>query len=121
MAEESGRAVVSLTIAIDYDDTFTADPDLWRNFIGMAQLRGHRVVCVSARRDTFDNRQEIRDAMPDDVPVLLSYDRPKRDFVEAEGVQVDIWIDDMPEAISMSRSASMHEAMKRAGLVKFGD
>lgn len=89
-----------LTIAIDFDDTYTADTLLWRLFIQTAQLAGHKVICVSARRDTFENRRELQDALPEGVPVLLSYDWPKRLFAEKEGFRPDIWIDDMPEAIT---------------------
>lgn len=39
-----------LTIAIDFDDTFTADVNAWTAVIQTLQSFGHRVVCVSARR-----------------------------------------------------------------------
>ena len=37
-----------LIIAIDFDDTFSADPELWTAFILNAQQRGHKIICVSA-------------------------------------------------------------------------
>lgn len=91
--------MTSKTIAIDFDDTFTADPELWAEFIGRAQSRGHVVVCVSARRDTFDNRRHVTDALPAGVRVLLAYDCPKCEFAMQHGLRVDIWIDDCPASI----------------------
>lgn len=88
-----------LTIAIDFDDTFTADPTAWNRVIVTLQECGHRVVCVSARRNEFSHREQLRESLPDGVEILLSYDTPKRMFARANGVEVDIWIDDMPEAI----------------------
>lgn len=88
-----------LTIAIDFDETFTADVHLWRAFVALAQSLGHRVICVSARRNELAHRQELEHALPDGVPVLLSYDCPKRVYAADKGFDVDIWIDDMPESI----------------------
>ena len=83
-------------IAIDYDDTFTADPDLWRTFIVAAISRGHSVVCITARRKTLENQQEIAREMPDEVDVHFSYDEPKAAYAKRNGVPVDVWIDDSP-------------------------
>lgn len=88
-----------LVIAIDFDETFTADCQLWCEFILNAQKRGHKVICVSARRNEFSHRRELTEALPEGVEVLLSYGTPKRMYAEAHGHQVDIWIDDLPEAI----------------------
>lgn len=90
---------MNLTIAIDFDDTFTADVKMWSHVIQEFQRFGHTVVCVSARRDDISHRQELTRALPDGVQVLLSYDVPKRMYAKSKGVEVDIWIDDMPEAI----------------------
>ena len=88
-----------LTIAIDYDDTFTADPTAWAQVIQLLQSFGHRVICVSARRDTLEHRQELTCELPDGVAVFLSYGTPKREYVKSYNMQVDIWIDDTPESI----------------------
>lgn len=88
-----------LTIAIDFDDTFTADPDAWRDVIRILRHSGHRVICVSARRDDFANRRELTEALPSGVDVLLAYDTPKRNFAASRGYDVNIWIDDKPECI----------------------
>jgi hypothetical protein len=91
-----------LTIATDYDRTFTADCELWRCFISTATKFGHRIICVSARENTPGNRYELTQAMPISVPVLLCYGHPKREHAAGHGYDVDIWIDDHPETVSQA-------------------
>ena len=91
-----------LTIALDYDGTFTADCELWRCFISTAAKFGHKIICVSAREDTPGNRYELTQAMPIGVPVLLCYGQSKRTHAAAQGHDVDIWIDDHPETVAQA-------------------
>ena len=37
------------TIGLDYDGTYTVDPDLWLRFVRQAKDRGHEVICVTMR------------------------------------------------------------------------
>ena len=60
----------TLTIGLDYDHTFTADPELWRQFIGDTQRRGHLVVCVTRRREPPDFSREPR--LPGSVPIVYA-------------------------------------------------
>jgi hypothetical protein len=92
----------SKTIAMDFDDTFTADPELWSAFIVTAQDRGHRVLCVTARRDTDENRQILTEYFEQhgvDVPIIFCNLASKLHSMERRGTKVDIWIDDSPYAI----------------------
>jgi hypothetical protein len=92
----------SKTIAIDFDDTFTADPELWSQFIAHAQDRGHRVLCVTARRDTDENRDDMTSCFilyGVDVPIIFCNLSSKLHTMERRGTKVDIWIDDSPYAI----------------------
>jgi len=88
-----------LTVAIDFDDTFTSDVKTWSNVIEILIAAGHRVICVSARSEHEGNRRELESALPSGVPVLLSYHTQKSEFAQSQGYQVDIWIDDIPSAI----------------------
>ncbi len=92
----------ALTISLDYDRTFTAAPGLWRSFVAEATARGNRVVCISRRDDTEENRHELRLAFADlavgDL-ILCGTDTKKRSAAQAAGVEVDVWIDDYPEGI----------------------
>lgn len=82
-----------MKIALDYDETFTADPKLWLKFINDCQLRGHEIMVVTYR----DVGIPVEDEMPIDV-YYTAY-RSKRDYMSSLGIHIDIWIDDSPEAI----------------------
>jgi len=91
-----------LVFAIDFDDTFTADAELWSAWIRLAMHRGHRVYCVTARRDTDENQDILRDYFEKhgiDIPIIFSNLGSKMWTMEQRGVKVDIWIDDAPYAL----------------------
>lgn len=94
-----------LVISLDYDQTFTAAPGLWRSFVAMASERGNRVVCISRREQTDANVEEMRTAFADlgiaDL-ILCGSDTQKRDAAAKAGIEVDVWIDDYPEGIVRS-------------------
>lgn len=93
-----------MLIAIDFDDTLTADPELWRDFISQAISREHRIVCVTARRDTDYNRETVDSWMAEHEIILYTYFTSlgsKVDYMEKMGLKVDIWIDDNPRACAM--------------------
>lgn len=101
MADAGGQDR-GLTISLDYDRTFTAAPGLWRSFVVDAVARGNRVVCISRRDDTEENRSELRVAFGDlelAGLILCGTDTQKRAAAAAAGVEVDVWIDDYPEGI----------------------
>lgn len=103
-----------MNIAIDFDDTFTADPDLWRSFIEDALNRGHLVYIVTCRMDNDENRAEVHgDCGPQigDSPITglprhrhyFTSMSPKRWFMLQRGVVIDIWIDDIPDCVENGR------------------
>jgi hypothetical protein len=80
-----------MRIALDYDGTYTADPELWREFIRIAKSRGHEVVCVTMRN--VDEAME-----PFGASNYYFTDRKaKVPAMAEEGIQIDIWIDDKPQ------------------------
>lgn len=100
--------VSPLLISIDFDDTFTADVEMWSRVIAEFQRSGHRVICVSARPDSDSHKRELSRALPNGVDVLLSCFEPKRAFALKQGYAVDIWIDDIPEAIPTKEEMLHH-------------
>jgi len=96
----------SQLIAIDYDDTFTADMGLWSEFIRLAKKRGHSVVCVTARQESTENVDDMNqwfrhwDCM---IPIVFANNGSKVWTMEQRGQSVDIWIDDSPHALVHGR------------------
>jgi HK97 family phage portal protein len=93
----------AMTISIDFDRTFAADPQLWGEFARTSQAEGNTVVMVSRRPDTPDDRQTVTDALGDYADafsqVLLVGDQMKDEAAQAAGVNVDVWVDDSPQFI----------------------
>lgn len=74
-----------MLIALDYDNTYTADPALWDNFVSLAQSRGHTVKIVTMRRPD--------EAIDTDVADVVYTSRKAKSSV----IRADIWIDDSPQ------------------------
>lgn len=96
----SGAVVRPSVIAIDYDGTFTIDPDLWRAFIERAQARGHTVVMVTGRSHEGQWGAEVRREVRGLVPVVFAAQMWKSTAAQCAGYDVNVWIEDHPETIS---------------------
>lgn len=105
-----------MKIALDFDETFTKDPDLWLKFISLARY-SHNICIVTARDEgndginwgkvllarvgggqQFHNGQAGMDGPP--CPVIWCDGRPKRTICRAMGWEPDVWIDDNPYGIT---------------------
>ncbi len=86
-----------MLLSIDYDDTFTADPIMWRRVIYELQWAGHEVVCVSSRFDTYENQRGLEEMTG--LEVVLCGHNAKAEVMAKRGTPVDIWIEDNPNAI----------------------
>jgi len=93
-----------MRIAIDFDETLTADAALWRGFIELCIAGGHTLVCVTARRDTDANRDIIAEWMESHgmlMPVYFTGLGSKVDYMQRRNCKVDIWIDDDPRKCAL--------------------
>jgi hypothetical protein len=93
-----------MRIAIDFDETLTADADLWRRFLSVAIDLGHHCVCVTARRATDDNLDTITEWMHShgiDLPIFFTSLGSKVDYMTKRGLRVDIWINDDPRKCAL--------------------
>jgi hypothetical protein len=85
-----------MKIALDFDNTYSLDPDFWDTFIETSQICGHDIMIVTGRREGV---------YPEDfnhfnIPVYKTKWLAKRAYMrEIEGMEIDVWIDDCPEAI----------------------
>jgi len=88
-----------LTIAIDYDGTFAADPTLFKNLIQTMKAFGHRVIMVTGREDIPEMANPVREAVQGLIPIVFSAGHWKVDAARRAGYIVDIWVDDNPSYI----------------------
>jgi hypothetical protein len=90
-----------MKIALDFDETYTEDEDLWKQFIDAARENDHEVYIVTRRADDGDNMDiECSFAVVfQKVPVIYCGFKPKREICERHGLLIDVWIDDWPLAI----------------------
>jgi len=86
-----------MLIALDYDNTVTTDPELWKNFVVMALRRGHRVAIVTMRFPIESD--DIDPWIKATLPILFTCRKAKKPWLEKQGIMPDIWIDDTPEWI----------------------
>jgi hypothetical protein len=93
---------MTLTFALDFDETFTACPSLWAEFIGKAKAQGHRVLIVTARRATDENHETVNEMLAHwgcQIPVIFTSLGSKIDAMKRRDIKVDIWIDDDPASL----------------------
>ena len=79
-----------MKIALDYDGTFTEDPQFWEAVIALAKQHHHDIRFVTLREDA---------ELPIDCPIIYTGMKPKGRYVIEYGWIPDVWIDDHPERI----------------------
>lgn len=82
-----------IVFGIDYDDTYTEDPELFDSFIAVAKSRGHLCVMVTARPPTNPVEHKVG------IEVFYASAQPKAKFMQEAGLSPSIWIEDMPELV----------------------
>jgi hypothetical protein len=99
-----------LTIAIDYDSTWTADPELWAAFYSAAKARGHTCIIATDRlpadkpKITVLSKRFLTDPIEVEVPITVictGGKLSKRAFLANLDIHPDIWIDDAPHTIDV--------------------
>jgi hypothetical protein len=91
-----------LRIALDFDDTFTRDPQLWKIFIMEAQQRAYdiRIVTFRGNGGPYHYNGDLEKALAGlDIPVIYTGGLRKRTYCSSINFYPDVWIDDMPELI----------------------
>lgn len=90
-----------MKIALDYDGTYTADPDFWKRFLQLSfATKGTEVVIVTFRDDRHDRTPDFDYFDRLMVPVFFTRGIAKKFYCDHFGPgKIDIWIDDKPETI----------------------
>ena len=86
--------VLLVIIALDYDGTYTADPQLWLDFVNHAKSNGHTVHVVTMR---YPQEAIIDSELLSLVEVYYTSRKAKKKFMRMLGIIPTIWIDDNPE------------------------
>lgn len=87
-----------MTFAIDYDDTWTADPALMAAVADLLRGEGHTVYLVTARPE--DRMDGVAEAVAGHVDgVFATGLTGKREFMWQRDIHIDIFIDDAPEFV----------------------
>jgi len=91
-----------MNISIDFDETYTEDPQLWNAFIRAAQASGHTIYCVTARHNVSYETKEVLES----IGALIGEDKciftsrmGKRATCFNRNINIHVWIDDTPDAI----------------------
>ena len=95
-----------MNISVDFDETYTRDPEMWDLFIELAKHRGHEVYCVTAREPTKDLKAEVYDTIGKRIGKDNCYftdGNAKERFMFDHGILIDVWIDDSPKFIGQSK------------------
>ena len=87
-----------LCIALDYHNTYSADPKFWDTFIYMCWMRKFEVYCITHHIGEKQN-EKLMDSIGkilDKDHIIFTMGKAKMDFVKKLGIEIDIWIDNNP-------------------------
>ena len=91
-----------MKIALDFDNTYTCDPEAWNTFIRYFVGRGHTVYCVTYRypSESTGVLATIGEVIGHDKCFFTAH-TAKHPYMIVHGILIDVWIDDMPQLINL--------------------
>lgn len=89
-----------MRIALDYDRTYSADPEFWDYFIASCHAHGHDVRIVTHRSPDLDRTAALV-ALEKKVKIIYTNGAAKAWYCAhfGGGFEPDVWIDDKPLSI----------------------
>lgn len=104
-----------LNIALDYDNTYSADPNFWIQFIQTSMDYGHNVFIVTYRDDRYDRNSDL-EFLNAIIPVYYTRGCAKKwwmnQFAPEEHSKVHIWIEDRPESVFENSSFNREQLVE---------
>jgi len=90
-----------MTISFDFDETFTAAPELFASVMDVFRAAGWMVIVCTRRGDQRRPTAEsvIDDRFAGSVPVVRARGIPKWQAAREAGFEVDVWVDDDPGSV----------------------
>jgi hypothetical protein len=95
--KEEGRQK-NLCVALDYHNTYSADPKFWDTFIYMCWMRKWDVYCITHHEGEQQN-QNLMDSIGKILPadnIIFTKGAAKMEYCQSIGLEIDIWIDNNP-------------------------
>ena len=90
-----------MNIAFDYDKTISRDPFLFVSLMETFCDYGHRCYVVTGRkRDLFEGDMDWLHKQSCITGVFCTDWKAKKPYMLAQGIEIDIWIDDQPWAVT---------------------
>jgi hypothetical protein len=88
-----------MRLSLDFDDTYTRDPQMWSQVIAFMRNAGHEVWCVTMRFANSVEHSEVINFLGGQVDgIICTNRRAKKKFIEDNHpmLHIDVWIDDNP-------------------------
>lgn len=87
-----------MNICLDYDDTYTKDPEGWNQFVEAFKKKGHQFYCITQRgKDTKD--KQLENSIGQYMDIIYTAGSCKRKAAGRRNILIQVWIDDQPESI----------------------
>lgn len=92
--------VINPTVfSFDFDNTISRDPQGFLAVMELLEKRGHTVYVVTARREEVHD-EDFDEVRKKGYRVIKTRHISKQKWMEeVEGIHVDVWIDDCPDAV----------------------
>ncbi len=104
-----------MRLALDYDNTYSADPEFWDGVAALAKQFGHEARIVTARDDRFDRTAPLV-ALEAKIPVIYTRGVAKGHLLlsdpDAGDFRPDWWADDKPASIIANSTTSREDLAK---------
>ena len=88
-----------LLICIDFDDTYTMDPQSWNLFIDLMESRGHNVICATMRYPHGTEPLDAIKTIGKKCTIYFTSRKCKKNYLQNLGIFPDVWIDNDPRTI----------------------
>lgn len=93
-----------MDIGLDFDGTYTLDPEFWDQVVLLAQDMEHTVYVVTNRLGEDEEDDEVYDVPVPAENVIFTAGKSKHDFMMANhDLHIDVWIDNEPEWIKENK------------------
>lgn len=84
--------------SFDFDNTISRDPSGFMQIMKLLRDRGHDVY-VCTMRMKWLNPEDFDFLIEAGYKVFFTEHKAKDEYMKSQGIQVDVWVDDLPDSI----------------------